>query len=123
MLKGNISSHLDTHNEDESSYVTLSNGPYGNLKLHFTHLFNQLYFIKFSNYFFFARTAYVVEPNSTDPDKYRHNLIDVYFITPVLCVQCEYFTVIVSYNFSAVKKKLTGLIFYFQVKITFGVLG
>ncbi|KAK0083391.1 hypothetical protein PV325_008857 [Microctonus aethiopoides] len=61
MLKGNISSDLDTHNEEESSYVTLSNGPF----------------------------AYVVEPTIPDSDKYVHNLIDVYFVTPILCVQCE----------------------------------
>lgn len=29
MLKGSLSPYLDTHNEEESSYVTLSNGPYG----------------------------------------------------------------------------------------------
>ncbi|KAK0168573.1 hypothetical protein PV327_002358 [Microctonus hyperodae] len=61
MLKGNISTDLDTHNEEESSYVTLSNGPF----------------------------AYVVEPTIPDSDKYIHNLIDVYFVTPILCVQCE----------------------------------
>ncbi|KAH0540543.1 hypothetical protein KQX54_018208 [Cotesia glomerata] len=58
MLKGNILSHLDTHNEEESSYVTLSNGPY-------------------------------VGPSNSETDKFRHNLVDVYFVTPILCVQCE----------------------------------
>lgn len=29
MLKGNLSPYLDTHNEEESSYVTLSNRPIG----------------------------------------------------------------------------------------------
>ncbi|XP_043281420.1 phosphatidylinositol 3-kinase regulatory subunit alpha isoform X2 [Venturia canescens] len=61
MLKGNIPSYLDTHNEDDSLYVTLSNGPY----------------------------AYVANPTSPEPDKYRHVLLDVYFVTPILCLQCE----------------------------------
>lgn len=29
MLKGNLSPYLDTHNEEELSYVTLSNRPFG----------------------------------------------------------------------------------------------
>ncbi|XP_034944744.1 phosphatidylinositol 3-kinase regulatory subunit alpha isoform X2 [Chelonus insularis] len=57
MLKGNLS-HLDTHNEEESSYVTLSNGPY-------------------------------VGPKNSGTDKFRHNLVNVYFVTPLLCLHCE----------------------------------
>ncbi|XP_076751688.1 phosphatidylinositol 3-kinase regulatory subunit alpha isoform X2 [Xylocopa sonorina] len=60
MLKGNLSPYLDTHNEEESSYVTLSNGPY----------------------------VYVAESANTEP-KNNHVLIDIYFLTPVLCKHCE----------------------------------
>ncbi|XP_017888284.1 phosphatidylinositol 3-kinase regulatory subunit alpha isoform X2 [Ceratina calcarata] len=60
MLKGNLSPYLDSHNEDESSYVTLSNGPY-------------------------------VYPAESTNSKLRNNhvLIDIYFLTPVLCKHCE----------------------------------
>ncbi|CAL7946402.1 unnamed protein product [Xylocopa violacea] len=60
MLKGNLSPYLDTHNEEELSYVTLSNGPY----------------------------VYVAESANTEP-KNNHVLIDIYFLTPVLCKHCE----------------------------------
>ncbi|OAD53078.1 hypothetical protein WN48_10824 [Eufriesea mexicana] len=60
MLKGNLSPYLDTHNEEESSYVTLSNGPY----------------------------VYVAESVNTEP-KSNHVLIDIYFLTPILCKHCE----------------------------------
>lgn len=39
MLKGNISSDLDTHTEEESSYVTLSNGPFGKKKKKKLHIY------------------------------------------------------------------------------------
>ncbi|XP_018302808.1 protein kinase C delta type [Mycetomoellerius zeteki] len=61
MLKGSLSPYLDTHNEEESSYVTLSNGPY----------------------------AYVADSTSTEHNSYNHVLIDVYFVTPILCKHCE----------------------------------
>ncbi|XP_076220742.1 uncharacterized protein LOC116433330 [Nomia melanderi] len=60
MLKGNLSSYLDPHNEEESSYVTLSNGPY----------------------------VYVTDSANTEP-KSDHDLVDVYFLTPILCKHCE----------------------------------
>ncbi|XP_078049430.1 uncharacterized protein LOC144476405 [Augochlora pura] len=60
MLKGNLSSYLDPHNEEESSYVTLSNGPY----------------------------VYVADSANTEP-KSDHDLVDVYFLTPILCKHCE----------------------------------
>ncbi|XP_017799354.1 PREDICTED: protein kinase C delta type-like [Habropoda laboriosa] len=60
MLKGTLSPYLDTHDEEESSYVTLSNGPY----------------------------VYVAESANTEP-KNNHVLIDVYFLTPILCKHCE----------------------------------
>ncbi|XP_016905595.1 phosphatidylinositol 3-kinase regulatory subunit alpha isoform X2 [Apis cerana] len=60
MLKGNLSPYLDTHNEEESSYVTLSNRPY----------------------------VYVTESSNTEP-KNNHILIDTYFLTPILCKHCE----------------------------------
>ncbi|XP_076178357.1 phosphatidylinositol 3-kinase regulatory subunit alpha isoform X2 [Ptiloglossa arizonensis] len=60
MLKGNLSPYLDTHNEEESSYVTLSNGPY----------------------------VYVADSVNTEP-KNNHVLVDVYFVTPILCKHCE----------------------------------
>ncbi|KAL0121562.1 hypothetical protein PUN28_006822 [Cardiocondyla obscurior] len=60
MLKGSLSPYLDTHNEEESSYVTLSNGPY----------------------------AYVADSTSTEHN-YNHVLVDVYFVTPILCKHCE----------------------------------
>ncbi|KZC12897.1 hypothetical protein WN55_04415, partial [Dufourea novaeangliae] len=56
MLKGNLSPYLDPHNEEESSYVTLSNGPY----------------------------VYVGDSTNTEP-KNDHVFIDVYFLTPILC--------------------------------------
>ncbi|XP_024940412.1 phosphatidylinositol 3-kinase regulatory subunit alpha isoform X5 [Cephus cinctus] len=61
MLKGGISPYLDTHNEEDSPYVTLSNGPF----------------------------AYVVETPSTESNQNGHTLADVYFVTPILCVHCE----------------------------------
>ncbi|XP_067205026.1 protein kinase C delta type-like [Linepithema humile] len=61
MLKGSLSPYLDTHNEEESSYVTLSNGPYG----------------------------YVADSTSTEHNSYNHVFLDVYFVTPVLCKHCE----------------------------------
>ncbi|KYM78290.1 Protein kinase C, partial [Atta colombica] len=61
MLKGSLSPYLDTHNEEESSYVTLSNGPY----------------------------AYVADSTSTEYNSYNHVLVDVYFVTPILCKHCE----------------------------------
>ncbi|KOX70803.1 hypothetical protein WN51_02227, partial [Melipona quadrifasciata] len=60
MLKGNLSPYLDTHNEEESSYVTLSNRP----------------------------IVYVAESSNTNP-KNNHILIDIYFLTPILCKHCE----------------------------------
>ncbi|XP_015435419.1 PREDICTED: uncharacterized protein LOC107191012 [Dufourea novaeangliae] len=60
MLKGNLSPYLDPHNEEESSYVTLSNGPY----------------------------VYVGDSTNTEP-KNDHVFIDVYFLTPILCKHCE----------------------------------
>lgn len=36
MLKGSSSPYLDTYNEEESSYVTLSNGPYGKYHMYIT---------------------------------------------------------------------------------------
>ncbi|XP_029034071.2 phosphatidylinositol 3-kinase regulatory subunit alpha isoform X2 [Osmia bicornis bicornis] len=57
MLKGNLTPYLDTHNEEESSYVTLSNGPY-------------------------------VYSTDTEPNN-NHVLVDVYFLTPILCKHCE----------------------------------
>lgn len=60
MLKGNLSPYLDTHNEDESSYVTLSNGPY----------------------------VFVPDSTNTEP-RNNHVLVDVYFVTPILCKHCE----------------------------------
>ncbi|XP_076667902.1 uncharacterized protein LOC143368746 [Andrena cerasifolii] len=60
MLRGNLSPYLDTHNEDESSYVTLSNGPY----------------------------VFVPDSTSTKP-RNSHALVDVYFVTPILCKHCE----------------------------------
>ncbi|KAK9308253.1 hypothetical protein QLX08_001718 [Tetragonisca angustula] len=60
MLKGNLSPYLDTHNEEESSYVTLSNRP----------------------------IVYVAESSNTNP-KSNHILIDIYFLTPILCKHCE----------------------------------
>ncbi|XP_050460694.1 calcium-dependent protein kinase C-like isoform X1 [Cataglyphis hispanica] len=61
MLKGSLSPYLDTHNEEESSYVTLSNGPY----------------------------AYVADSTSAEHNSYNHILVDVYFVTPILCKHCE----------------------------------
>ncbi|XP_077261798.1 protein kinase C gamma type-like isoform X2 [Temnothorax americanus] len=61
MLKGSLSPYLDTHNEEESSYVTLSNGPY----------------------------AYVADSTSTEHNSYNHVLVDAYFVTPILCKHCE----------------------------------
>ncbi|XP_032680236.1 phosphatidylinositol 3-kinase regulatory subunit alpha isoform X2 [Odontomachus brunneus] len=61
MLKGSLSPYLDTHNEEESSYVTLSNGPY----------------------------SYVADSASTKHNSYNHVFVDVYFVTPVLCKHCE----------------------------------
>ncbi|XP_072751316.1 protein kinase C delta type-like isoform X1 [Anoplolepis gracilipes] len=61
MLKGSLSPYLDTHNEEESSYVTLSNGPY----------------------------AYVADSTSAEHNSYNHILTDVYFVTPLLCKHCE----------------------------------
>ncbi|XP_024878130.1 protein kinase C delta type-like, partial [Temnothorax curvispinosus] len=61
MLKGSLSPYLDTHNEEESSYVTLSNGPY----------------------------AYVADSMSTEHNSYNHVLVDAYFVTPILCKHCE----------------------------------
>lgn len=61
MLKGSLSPYLDTHNEEESSYVTLSNGPY----------------------------AYVADSTSAEHNSYNHILIDVFFVTPILCKHCE----------------------------------
>ncbi|XP_076279830.1 uncharacterized protein LOC143208852 [Lasioglossum baleicum] len=60
MLKGNLSSYLDPHNEEESSYVTLSNGPY----------------------------VYVTDSANAEP-KSDHDLVDVYFLIPILCKHCE----------------------------------
>ncbi|XP_043525585.1 phosphatidylinositol 3-kinase regulatory subunit alpha isoform X2 [Frieseomelitta varia] len=60
MLKGNLSPYLDTHNEEESSYVTLSNRP----------------------------IVYVAESSNTNP-RNNHILIDIYFLTPILCKHCE----------------------------------
>ncbi|XP_054005763.1 phosphatidylinositol 3-kinase regulatory subunit alpha isoform X2 [Hylaeus anthracinus] len=60
MLKGNLSPYLDTRTEEESSYVTLSNGPF----------------------------AYVTDSSSTE-SKNDHVLVDVYFLTPILCKHCE----------------------------------
>ncbi|KAM0736327.1 Protein kinase C [Formica fusca] len=61
MLKGSLSPYLDTHNEEESSYVTLSNGPY----------------------------AYAADSTSAEHNSYNHILVDVYFVTPILCKHCE----------------------------------
>ncbi|KAL6254393.1 hypothetical protein P5V15_014441 [Pogonomyrmex californicus] len=61
MLKGSLSPYLDTHNEEESSYVTLSNGPH----------------------------AYIGDSTSTEHNSYNHVLIDVHFVTPILCKHCE----------------------------------
>ncbi|GAB1862862.1 Phorbol-ester/DAG-type domain-containing protein [Camponotus japonicus] len=61
MLKGSLSPYLDTHNEEESSYVTLSNGPY----------------------------AYVADSTSAEHNSYNHILVDVYFVTPILCKHCD----------------------------------
>ncbi|KAK2586318.1 hypothetical protein KPH14_010618 [Odynerus spinipes] len=61
MLKGSLPPYLDTHNEEDSFYVTLSNGPH----------------------------AYVAESTNTEPENYNHNLEDVYFVTPILCKHCE----------------------------------
>ncbi|XP_050584994.1 phosphatidylinositol 3-kinase regulatory subunit alpha isoform X3 [Bombus affinis] len=60
MLKGNLSPYLDTHNEEELSYVTLSNRPF----------------------------VYVAESSNTKP-KSNHVLIDIYFLTPILCKHCD----------------------------------
>ncbi|XP_012277120.1 phosphatidylinositol 3-kinase regulatory subunit alpha [Orussus abietinus] len=60
MLTKSIS-YSDTHNEEESSYVTISNGPY----------------------------PYVAESTNAEPKKYSHKLEDVYFVTPILCTHCE----------------------------------
>ncbi|XP_033307032.1 phosphatidylinositol 3-kinase regulatory subunit alpha isoform X4 [Bombus vosnesenskii] len=60
MLKGNLSPYLDTHNEEESSYVTLSNRPF----------------------------VYVAESSNIKP-KSNHVLIDIYFLTPILCKHCD----------------------------------
>ncbi|XP_014482039.1 PREDICTED: phosphatidylinositol 3-kinase regulatory subunit alpha isoform X2 [Dinoponera quadriceps] len=61
MLKGSLSPYLDTHNEEESSYVTLSNGPY----------------------------PYVADSANTKHNSYNHVFIDVYFVTPIFCKHCE----------------------------------
>ncbi|XP_036142290.1 phosphatidylinositol 3-kinase regulatory subunit alpha isoform X2 [Monomorium pharaonis] len=72
MLKGNLSAYLDTHNEEESSYVTLNNGPYGKYQ-HYTY----------------AISTYVADSMSTEQNKFSHVLVDVYFVTPILCKHCE----------------------------------
>ncbi|XP_015190692.1 PREDICTED: phosphatidylinositol 3-kinase regulatory subunit alpha-like isoform X2 [Polistes dominula] len=61
MLKGGLPPYLDTRNEDDSFYMTLSNGPH----------------------------TYVAESTNTEPENYIHNFEDVYFITPILCKHCE----------------------------------
>nr|KAF7425598.1 hypothetical protein H0235_008036 [Vespula pensylvanica] len=61
MLKGSLPPYLDARNEENSFYITLSNGPH----------------------------TYVAESTNTEPENYNHNLEDVYFITPILCKHCE----------------------------------
>ncbi|OXU28354.1 hypothetical protein TSAR_008311 [Trichomalopsis sarcophagae] len=62
MLKGNSLSYRDTHKEEESSYVTLDNGPF----------------------------AYVAQStNSEQSTSKNHVLENVYFVSPILCVFCE----------------------------------
>ncbi|KAI4493664.1 hypothetical protein M0804_001840 [Polistes exclamans] len=61
MLKGGLPPYLDARNEDNSFYMTLSNGPH----------------------------TYVAESTNTEPENYNHNFEDVYFITPILCKHCE----------------------------------
>ncbi|EZA46350.1 hypothetical protein X777_00250, partial [Ooceraea biroi] len=61
MLKGSFSPYPDTHNEEESSYVTLSNGPH----------------------------AYTADSTSTEHNSYSHVLVDAYCVTPVFCKHCE----------------------------------
>ncbi|KAI4504052.1 hypothetical protein M0802_000523 [Mischocyttarus mexicanus] len=61
MLKGSLPPYLDARNEDNSFYMTLSNGP----------------------------PTYVAESTNTEPENCNHNLENVYFITPILCKHCE----------------------------------
>ncbi|XP_044016208.1 phosphatidylinositol 3-kinase regulatory subunit alpha isoform X2 [Aphidius gifuensis] len=59
MQKGNISSHPDGNKKDESSYVTITNGPF------------------------------VHEENNKISKEYHHNLFNVYFVTPLICLHCD----------------------------------
>ncbi|XP_051171455.1 phosphatidylinositol 3-kinase regulatory subunit alpha isoform X2 [Leptopilina boulardi] len=61
MLKGSLASYLDTRIEEESSYITLSNGP----------------------------SAPVGETSSSGRTEFNHLLEDIYFVSPILCVHCE----------------------------------
>ncbi|XP_014206200.1 phosphatidylinositol 3-kinase regulatory subunit alpha isoform X2 [Copidosoma floridanum] len=60
MLKGNPSSHLEIHKEEESTYVILDSGPF----------------------------SYLTQSDSDQSSK-GHVLDGVYFVTPILCVFCE----------------------------------
>ncbi|XP_033213327.1 phosphatidylinositol 3-kinase regulatory subunit alpha isoform X2 [Belonocnema kinseyi] len=61
MLKGSLESYHDIRNEEESSYVTLSNGPF----------------------------AHVSKASTSGRTEYDHILEDIYFVSPVLCAHCE----------------------------------
>ncbi|XP_011707784.1 PREDICTED: uncharacterized protein LOC105462683 isoform X2 [Wasmannia auropunctata] len=90
MLKGSLSPYLDTHNEEESSYVTLSNGPYG--KYHSTDRITLPKMTQLKRLDVSVITnelAYVADSTSTEHNSYNHVLADVYFVTPILCKHCE----------------------------------
>lgn len=101
MLKGSLSPYLDTHNEEESSYVTLSNGPYGKyyntIEYRISSVTSIAYCIRLIRSLIrhFLVTAYVADSTSTEHNSYNHVLIDVYFVTPILCKHCKY---IINYN-------------------------
>ncbi|XP_011064215.1 PREDICTED: uncharacterized protein LOC105151931 [Acromyrmex echinatior] len=96
MLKGSLSPYLDTHNEEESSYVTLSNGPYGKYYNTIVYIISSVtsvidYCIRLIHSLirYFLVTAYVADSTSTEHNSYNHVLVDVYFVTPILCKHCE----------------------------------
>lgn len=81
--------------------------------------------------------AYVTEtPSASEVPSYNHTIIDIYFVTPILCIHCKYLTtygkihliqrlnLAVLFNVLFVIKKLISNFAFssFKVTTTFGEL-